>query len=419
MKMNNLSNTLPEYMAFMDTIDITITKQTVYYNSDDGSLYPSQSMFYDYKTLKVAKFYPKVGPQLEDMVWCSMIDCTNPKTFKVAPYEEDTTHDDKIFFLAVISYLLNIGAKFDLYTGVKDAYSKLEQLPIDNNKIKLVKAFYSEMDIKIHNSGEIPIPSNLADYVWMKYVDFNSDYTSFTIRPKYLCGIDNPIKEALYTKAEDQYLTTQYVGSRKEAYDNQLISNKVFVIQQSIALRAQADLDFLSGLNTNILPTDSSLKVVSLLKDVWDITTKKPVEITEIVLVIGSFKSLIEIVQSGCFPYFTHQRSKYGTPLRVQKTYTLYTKNHYGEGNSTLSHLLNLIDDNTTIKYDLEAMKVLMFDLLYEFKSSVDLGSVLQIENYFLNNGLEKFLLTPYTEAIAQAEEDDYIDSLADMYIER
>lgn len=331
--------------------------------------------------LQDAKFYnKKTAVAKEEIILCSMVDYTDTRTHMVKQDGKNVIQSTGILLLDILMYHYNTGTRFDIYTGVKDANAQVNQLPIDNQSIKQVKEFYLSIGKKSYNSGELPIPSTLGNYEWMAYVDFCDNHTRFTVKPKHECNIRNPRQEALYAEAEKQYFVKHYKGSIEEANKNRL----EYCIQQSKFLRAQADLKFLLGLD----PSSISFGIVTLRSNACSIDPNKFFSVTEIVLHIRSFSSLLEIVQYNLFPYFVDGISKYGTPLRIEQTYELNRNdNSYFIGqetednekddfiagyNETLSSCLSQIDNNPTIKNDPESLKVIMYHLMDEFKYNTD-----------------------------------------------
>jgi hypothetical protein len=347
--------------------------------------------------------------------------------------------------LDVLTHLYNIETSFDMYMGVKKANEQINQLPIGNTDIKKVKEFCLEREMKVHNSGEVPVPSNFADYKCARYFDFYDNFTRVSVKPKDLCKINNPRDEALHAEAVELFRAKHYHGSIEEAHD----LRTEYCIQQSIQLRAEADMECLLGLDDRELPKGCSITIMTLTRDVWDIQTKQPVKVTEIVLTIRNFDALLEIVQFDLFSHFTHRRSKYGTPLRIETTYELdlpsvmayetddrptiivedsddedfwdfgdvpdpceYTKGH----SYALSYCLECIDRHPAIKEDPESLKTVMFHMMEEFKANRDPSLAgITIPNYFNNNGLEGLFDEMYADELYEAhldEQECFIDDL-------
>lgn len=373
----------------------------------DKSLYeiiPSGNIvsYYIYKYITIAKFYNECDPADKPMKRFSMID--NKSVYAPpAIYKENRVSVENDFSIEVLFHLYLTGIKFDCFMGVKELYMQLEQFQPTKPIIQIIKSFCAATGIRMHKSGEIAVPSDLATYKWMKYVDFSNDYTSYTLKPKHLCSINNPFKEAFYAEAEENYYKTQYVGSIQEEYDNYLKHHDTLMIQKSDKLKAEEDLLLIKEMMCKSLPADSSLEIVSQQWDVWDIKTKKPVYITEILLTIGSHESLVEISGTEYFQYFVKNRATNGTQLRMSKAYHIVnTKGKYLSEDEEkkmipkLEKCLNRISAAEDIVGNENVKKMLMFDLLDEFGGMQNSYIHMIIENYFWQNGLEDFFFQMY-----------------------
>lgn len=406
-----------------DVYEEAVYQQTVYIINKKKSEHRDDSKYYRFINLDVPSFYTIKMP-LRTINSYSMVDYSNPKLQKVLDCRENTIQVRAIHFIEVLFYLHSIGVRFDAYVGIKNAYAQLEQFPIDKSTSKSVRDFFTAIGVKIHKSGEIPIPSNLADFQWMPYIDFNNDFTGFTLKPKNLCSINNSRKEALYAEAENQYWMTQYKGSKQEVADMQVKENQARMVNLSMELILKADLEFIESLLDEQLPSDSYLKTSILLKDVWDIKTKEPIRVTDIILFIGSYDSLVRLASTELFQQFAIGRANHGTPLRVEKGYriecteSIYLRGdpeYYGRDKNALDQCFKTIDEKQNLKKNLDAMKVLMFDLVSTFEESIDWLALIAIEQYFIHNGLEEFILEKYDDYILGDTADEWADNYADI----
>jgi len=358
--------------------------------------------YYKYKYITMAKFYNEYDPAHKPMKHFSMIDHKSLYTLP-AIYKGNRVSVENVFTIEVLYFHRLTGTKFDCFMGVKELYMQLEQFQPTKPIIQIIKSFCVATDIRMHKSGEIAVPSDLSTYNWMKYVYFSNDYTRYTLKPKHLCSINNPLKEALYAEAEENYYKTQYVGSIQEEYDNYLKNHDTLMIQQSDKLKAEEDLSLIDELMNKPLPADSYLEIVSQQWDVWDIKTKKPVYITEILLTIGSYESLVEISGTEYFQYFVKNRATNGTQLSMSKAYHIVnTKGKYLSEDEQkkmipkLEKCLNRISAAEDIVGNENVKKMLMFDLLDEFGGMQNSYIHMIIENYFWQNGLEDFFFQMY-----------------------
>ena len=395
-------------------------EESLYSDEQRASNYSS---YYEYKYCRINEFYIKQNLKIAGRKSFSMVDYTGNESKKTPKYKENSISVRTIFFIELIYFLYITGVKFDKFKGVKEAYMQVEQFQPSKAVIKIIKKFYALVGIVAHKSGEIAIPSNLESYMWMKYVIFSNDFTNWILKPKSLCNITNRLEEAFYAEAEENYYTTQYKGSKHEKYDTYLKESATLMLEKSDKLKAEADLLMIKTLQDNNLPVDSTIEIVQLQWDVWDITTKKPIYINEIVLNIGSYSSFVEIITTDYFRFFVNNQAIYGTKLRIKKSYNLAeTNNIYIKDSErivmqeTIKECLEIISSKEDIVSNEIDKKVLLFDLVQDFNSCRDAHIHSQIEEYFWENGLEHFFLKKYDAPEITA--DEHYDSIANCELD-
>ena len=105
-----------------------------------------------------------------------------------------------------IRYLYNIGTiSFSDRVGIKNICRCFTNHPISKQDIKKLKKVFDELKLKSYKSGEYPVPPNLGQFKFLKYVKFNEDFTLFEVFVLDEHQTLNRVEALLYEEALDMY----------------------------------------------------------------------------------------------------------------------------------------------------------------------------------------------------------------------
>lgn len=370
-------------------------------------------------------FYSEKFPNDRTVIISSMVDYKP----QLAPtYLENIVTVKNLFVLDVLKHLLVVGVKFDSFHGLGWIHEQLSQFPASKAELKQIKHFYVANGINGHRSGEFPAPSNLKDYLWMKYIRFSNDSVNYTLLEREEANIINSYEEVLYGTASEFYREQQYANSKKEAYDLYFENtNKSYMRKRdSIRLKSEEDFIFLMNLEDITLPLGATVKIRNVYTNHLDPTLAT----TDILLTIDTYSTFLKIVPLHLYRWFCDGESKYGSTLTIEKQYEDFFSWEVKEeeNKKQLTSFFEEIIAVTTITKYADDMVLVMNDLLDgPKKAQIALNKkdrclrddewtprywysfdILELEiiNFFMKLGLEGYLLKNYF-----LYDEDYVES--------
>ena len=105
-----------------------------------------------------------------------------------------------------IKYLYSVGSiSFSDRVGIKNICRCFTNHPITKKDIVKLKQVFEKLKLEPYKSGEYPVPPNLEQYKYLKYVDYADDFTSFNIKLLDEQLTMNRVESVLFQEAEDMY----------------------------------------------------------------------------------------------------------------------------------------------------------------------------------------------------------------------